>query len=469
MKLLFKNFGYTFTSNLVSTIISTIIVLVLPKVMGTDQYGYVQLYMLYSGYVAFLHLGIVDGVYLRFGGHYYEDLNPTSFSRQFQIFNFIQTAFALIILVIGTTLNADYDKKVLAVCLAVSVILNNNKSFVQYIFQSTGRIKMYSLMIIIEKVCYLMLVLCGLFMGARQFYIVAVFDLLARLASLSYGLYYGRSVLMKKVLPDMEALKETLINMRCGLNLTISYLVGISIVSIVRLNIENVWSIETFAKVSLSLSVSNMLLMFIRAVAVVMFPMLRRTSSDKLAGIYRTMRTCLMLPLLGMLVFYYPAKVILSAWLPQYADSLVYMALLFPMCVFESKMSMLIETYMKTLRKEKWLLMVNVATVSLSVVLTLVTTYWLHNLDLAVASIVVLLAFRCVFAELLLSRVLQIHVIQDIALELTLTIIFITASWFVGGVAGLAVYAVAYVVYLVIKRKDVQFAFNTVKRLVGRK
>lgn len=248
----------------------------------------------------------------------------------------------------------------------------------------------------------------------------------------------------------------------------ISNLISLFIIGVVRFFIERTWDTTTFGKVSLTISISNLLMVFIRAVALVMFPMLRRTNSDKLSGIYNTMRTCLMIPLLGMLVCYYPAKVILSAWLPQYADSLVYMALLFPMCVFESKMSMLIETYMKTLRKEKWLLLVNVTTVSLSVVITLITTYWLHNLDLAVASIVFLLAFRCVFAELLLSTVLDVNVKTDIVLELALTIVFIGASWFVGGIAGLAIYAAAYLVYLFIKRNDVAFVLNTALRMVRR-
>ena len=248
-----------------------------------------------------------------------------------------------------------------------------------------------------------------------------------------------------------------------------SNIASMLIIGFVRLSIENQWDVTTFGKVSLTMSVSNLLMVFINAVAMVMFPMLRRTNSDKLSIIYNTMRTCLMIPLLGMLVFYYPAKVILSAWLPQYADSLVYMALLFPMCVFESKMSMLINTYLKTLRKEKWLLIVNVTTVSISVLLTTFTTYWLHNLDLAVASIVFLLAFRCVFAELLLSTVLDVNVKTDIILEIALTIIFIGASWFVGGITGLAIYAVAYLIYLFIKRNDVAFVLAIMLNMLRRR
>ena len=60
-----------------------------------------------------------------------------------------------------------------------------------------------------------------------------------------------------------------------------------------------------------------------------------------------------MVILLGALIVYYPLKIVLSAWLPKYVDSLTYMALVFPMCVFEAKIALLINSYLKTLRKEK--------------------------------------------------------------------------------------------------------------------
>ncbi len=40
-------------------------------------------------------------------------------------------------------------------------------------------------------------------------------------------------------------------------------------------------------------------------------------------------------------------------WLPEYADSLQYMGILFPIVIYEGRMSLLINTYLKTIRKEK--------------------------------------------------------------------------------------------------------------------
>ena len=375
----------------------------------------------------------------------------------------------MLICLAGYNFASPPDKAIVLALTGISVFLLLPRTLLQDVLQGTNRIKEYASLTVMEKAIYIMVVVLSLVAGTHSYIPMILADLLGKACALLYSVYQCRDIITTKPAGAHEAIQEAQANISVGIKLMFSNIASMLIIGFVRLSIENQWDVTTFGKVSLTMSVSNLLMVFINAVAMVMFPMLRRTNSDKLSIIYNTMRTCLMIPLLGMLVFYYPAKVILSAWLPQYADSLVYMALLFPMCVFESKMSMLINTYLKTLRKEKWLLIVNVTTVSISVLLTTFTTYWLHNLDLAVASIVFLLAFRCVFAELLLSTVLDVNVKTDIILEIALTIIFIGASWFVGGITGLAIYAVAYLIYLFIKRNDVAFVLAIMLNMLRRR
>lgn len=463
-----KNISYTVISNITSLLISTLITFIIPKQLGSESYGYFQLYIFYTSYTGFLHFGWADGLFLRYGGEYYDKLDKRKFSGQFWLYSGVEVAFGLLICLAGYTLASPQDKAIVLALTGISVFLLLPRTLLQYILQGTNRIKEYATLTVLEKVVYITVVVLSLFAGTHSFIPMILADLLGKTCSLLYSIYQCRDILTTKPTGLRASWEEAWANISVGIKLMFANIASMLIIGFVRLSIESQWDVTTFGKVSLTMSVSNLLMVFINSVAMVMFPMLRRTNSDKLSSIYNTMRTCLMIPLLGMLVCYYPAKVILSAWLPQYADSLVYMALLFPMCVFESKMSMLINTYLKTLRKEKWLLVVNVTTVLLSVVTTLITTYWLHNLDLAVASIVFLLAFRCVFAELLLSTVLDVNVKTDIVLELALTIIFIGASWFVGGIAGLAIYAVAYLIYLFIKRNDVAFVLNTALRMVRR-
>ena len=65
--------------------------------------------------------------------------------------------------------------------------------------------------------------------------------------------------------------------------------------------------------------------------------------------------------------------------------------------------------------------------------------------------------------EEVLARILEIEVGTDILLEVAMTIIFIWSSWIVRGWAGVGIYLGAYVVYLLLKRKDIAGTFRIVK------
>lgn len=336
-------------------------------------------------------------------------------------------------------------------------------SFVYIVLQGTNRIKEYAKLSILDRSIYVVIVLGIVLLQIDDYKGIVTADLIGKVSSLVYAVYQCREIVFSKAENLSDILKEAWANISAGMNLMIANIASMLIIGMVRLGIEKQWDVVAFGKVSLTMSVSNLLMVFIRAVAAIMFPLLRRINSEKFIEIYSVIRTGIMPLLLGMLVFYYPVKVVMSAWLPQYAESLNYMALLFQMCVYESKMSMLIETYMKSLRKERMLLLVNVMTVLLSVLFTGITVFGMHNLDMAVCSILILLMFRCIVAESMLSRIISIKVKTDILLEVTLTVIFVWSSWFIGGMHGLMIYAFSYILYLGVKYKDIKSVWGVVK------
>jgi hypothetical protein len=156
----------------------------------------------------------------------------------------------------------------------------------------------------------------------------------------------------------------------------------------------------------------------------------------------------------------------MAAWLPQYAESLLYMSLVFPMFIFEGKMALLINTYLKTLRREKVMLKINLVSMILSLFMTYITTQVFINLDMAILNIVILLAIRSAFAESYLAKELNIEVKNDIVLEVLLTIVFILTGWFVNSWMTMIIYGIAYMCYLVIKRKDLAGTIQNIKSLI---
>jgi len=129
-------------------------------------------------------------------------------------------------------------------------------------------------------------------------------------------------------------------------------------------------------------------------------------------------------------------------------------------------MALLINTYLKTLRKEKLMLKVNLLSMVLSLILTFISTSLLRNLDFAIFSIVLLLSFRSLLAERHLAKELKIAVNKDIILELLLTLSFILSGWLINSWVTTLIYGVVYVSYLFIKRKDIVGTIHNIKSLI---
>lgn len=90
LRLTLKNIFYAFSANGISMIISVVMTLVVPKLLGVKEYSYWQLYIFYTSYVGFLALGWVDGIYLKYGGKDYDKLEYPNLITQFWMLNIFE-------------------------------------------------------------------------------------------------------------------------------------------------------------------------------------------------------------------------------------------------------------------------------------------------------------------------------------------------------------------------------------------
>ena len=223
------------------------------------------------------------------------------------------------------------------------------------------------------------------------------------------------------------------------------------------------WDVATFGKVSLTLGVSNFLMVFINSVSVVFFPIVKRMDEGKRSEIYAVIRNALTFLLFAGLIGYYPVRYILSLWLPKYADSLVYMSVLFPVCVFESKVTLLINTYLKSMRREFLMLEINAMSVVFSLIVTIFTVGIWHSLDATVFSIVLVYAFRCVLAEYHVTKLLGLDLRKNILEDLLMCGIFIISGWLFDSFLCMAVYGAAYLVFMLVHRRSLQRIIGMVR------
>ena len=461
-----KNFSYTLSSNLLSLVISTLVVLIIPKLIGVEEYGYWQLYIFYTSYIGFLHFGWNDGIYLRYGGKEYDSLDKKMFFSQYYMLFIVQLLIGILISIYALLFVQGENRVFIIQMTSIALVIVNSRYMLLFILQATNRIRIYAKITMLDRILYVALIILLLIFGIRNFKLMIIADLLGKGVSLLVAMYACKDIVFRHISQFTFTLKEAYLNLSVGIKLMLSNIAGKFIIGFVKLGIERSWDIATFGKVSLTLSISNLVMLFINAVGVIMYPILRRTNESKLPNIYMTMRDVLMIILLGVLIIYYPLKSILSGWLPEYAESLNYMAILFPIVIYEGKMSLLINTYLKTLRKEKTILFINVITVSMSAVFTIVTTVLLRNLDFAIISIVILLALRSVISEMILSKNLNITVLKDIVFELGMTSIFIFTAWKLDSFITVLIYGLFYGIYLFVKRTDIKNSAQNLKILM---
>lgn len=455
LKELIKNFSYTILSNFISLAISTLVVLIIPKFIGVKSYGYWQLYIFYTTYVGVLHFGWLDGIYLRFGGARYSELDKKLFFSQFIELMLMQ------FIVAGTIIGysffvGDSNRSYILIMTAIATILINLRQFCLYVLQDTGRIQEYAIISIIGRLFYFLLVILLLVLKVRDFKYFIVADIIGRFLSMSYAFYTCKEIVFRKKSNFYWSLKEAWINFSIGVKLLIANFAGSLIIGVVRYGIQAFWGVKVFGKISLTLNVSNLLLTFISAISLVLYPVLRRMDKERLKGVYLGIRELLICILFVGLLIYYPISLLLPMWLPKYRDSLIYMSLLFPMCIYSGKFSLLISTFMKTFRFERDLLKVNLISVGCSFLVTLVNVFLIKNLTILMFSIVFILWIQSSFGEYTLSHKLHLNTTYKIWSETAVVLVFMTANWFLGFLNGLVVYVLVLSVYLLINRKNLK-------------
>ena len=456
-----RNVSYSVVANLFSFLVSVTVVLLVPKAIGVVEYGYFQLFLFFISYVGFFHFGWCDGVILRYAGAEWDKLDRTKFSGQIYLFLFFEVSiWGFFSLAAFLTFGND-ERLFVLLCTALGAIMVLLSTLLRFILQATNRIKVYAFLLLLERVVYLTSVVIVLVTGTKDFRFFVVAYLLAQVTTLAMAVWYCRSLIFTEAEAFSVALKEATTSLRIGSKLLLANISSMLIVGVVRFGIERVWGIATFGKISLLLSIISILFLFVNAASIALLPALRREDDAHFKAMYFPSRMALACVLLIAFVFSYPASQIVALWLPAYADVLVYLPLILPLCLFESAVSLLTGTYLKVVRREKDLFIGNFLGLLVSFVLFGISAFFLKNLALAVLSMPVALAVRSFLLERVIKKCLGISAMPVFATEVLASIAFISSAVFVDGYAGVLCYAGFLVFAFVVSRKTLCVAYKS--------
>ncbi|MCI8375947.1 MAG: hypothetical protein HFI29_11020 [Lachnospiraceae bacterium] len=463
-KNILKNISYAIGANIISLGLSLILSFFIPKILGVEEYGYWQLYSLIISYAGFFHLGMIDGIYLKLGGKRYSEINKELYHTIFVIFMLIISVCLVIAIGVFCSLNLSPDNKIVYIASGIAISFVLIYTYFDMIMEATNRIEDSSKLIVFFKISYFILVISVFILGYRSYKGMIVADILSKILVAVIAIRRCIDILKADLGNSRAASLEIVDNTRSGINLMLANIAGMLVTGITRFFIVGNWDMMVFGNISIALAIANLLFAFMSTLSVVFFPILRRADAQMTKNIYYPIRTIIVVGLFFMIGFYYPFKLIIEMWLPQYQMGLRYMALLFPMVIFESKSTLIFNTYLKNYNEEKAIFKVNIISVGICLVCSGLFASILHNLVLTVVSIVVVLIVKSFLLEINVCRLIDKSYLLNNLQEVVLSFIFIFISWYIDEFIGVALYFSAFAVYIILNKK---FVINNIKEFLA--
>ena len=405
IKSLSKGVSWSLIANVVSTLLGALAVLVLPKYLSVENYGYYQLYLLYTGLTTLLAFGIPESVYLELGGRKSTKLTNKNVALQyfclFLLDLMLYGGFVVNICLSGELNNRNIT--ILWVC--ASGFINCIRNYALFILQARGYIKQYSISVVLERTISLIPIMGATILGYSDILVLIGFDFLGRSVSFFYVWIQYRYIKSFELRKGSKFDLGYLISLiPSGLQLMIASYTSTIIISVVRACIERNWSIEIFAQVSLLISVATMISRLINAVAIPLFPALKTSDYNRDVLFYSkgsfAISFIYFIALAGMPL----VSTLLGWWLPQYQYALSMAILLVPLSLFDGKMSLLVMTMCKSYRKEKFLLLLNIISLALMLIGIVLVMHTTHNIIQLLVAVVVVFYARCLIGELYLAK-----------------------------------------------------------------
>lgn len=466
-KLFVKNVIFAVGANVSRIVTTLILTLILPKVMTVEAYSYWQLYLFYGVYLLYSSLGWCEGLYIKYGGSLYEELDENRMAFQIKMIAFYETVVGALIIIFALLHPGWGHEKIIALCgAAIYMVFNVVRYQIQTILQACNRISEYARIYTGERLLFFFLALVLIVFGHRNFSALITAELLSNFIMMIYGGRFCKNLLRAPCCSWKTGFSETISLIRMGISISFGAFLGQMVVGVVRFAIELKFGTVSFGKISLSLSMANMVVTCITAVSIVVFPVLKRMNQNKATWLYEPIREILTVPMFALLLFYVPGNWLLSKWLPAYQDSLKYLAILLPLCIYEVRNTVLCWTYLKLFNGQKYILYANFYTLLISLAVTYLTVYRLGSIDLAIISIMFLSGIKVFLTELMVKKYIPLKIAGKCLQELLLAGIFVALNWQFRPALAFVCYALIYLLYFAYKWTDLKSAFKIMKGMI---
>lgn len=260
--------------NFLSMISSIVIGFIVPAVLSIEAYSNVKTYAFYISYVGCLHLGFVDGMYMKYGGKDIGEIDKSEIKIEHKVFIIMQILISLIFVVIGI-----FKKDIIVTLMGLSIVPMNTLFFHSLLYQATGQFNEYTKVTSVYTISYLAFnILLAVVFRSQNYIYYCLINLI------SYVIVF--ITLEIKFYNSMKGV-ESKYNSKVWNNIKIGLFVLLGNLSVMLFYAIDRWFIKIFLKVndfayySFSISMLNIVNVLITAISITLYNYLSKEENEE--------------------------------------------------------------------------------------------------------------------------------------------------------------------------------------------
>jgi len=302
-------------SNAIVLLLSILNGFILPVILSINDYAELKTYVLYAGFIGFLHFGFIDGINIKYGGKTIDATitnEITYFHKFLIIFQFIVSLFVLIMgIMFGN---------IIIVFVGLTILPLNIKSFFLFFYQAVGDLNLYSILNIITPIVTIVITLLLIILKINNYRYYISANILGYVATVIY--VENKIKIYKSILKLPFSEYATMLRpvFYSGFYIMLGNIFFVIFLNIGRWISKLFMSSTEFAFYSFGMSLIGIVTIFINAVTQSFYPHLSKNFSDVLITKYRKLFF-----VIGSftILWYYFIVLIVNSFIAKYINSLI--------------------------------------------------------------------------------------------------------------------------------------------------
>lgn len=298
-------------ANIINLIISIGNGFLLPKFLSVESYAALKTFLLYTSYIGILHLGYVDGIYIKYGGKTIDAIDTEEFTKEKRVLLLFQLGITLPIALAASLIG---DSGLLFA--AISILPINMVFFFKFVYQATGEFREYRHITNLSSILIFALNLFSLFIIKTD--ISLWYIGIQVVISFIVWIYYesrnkSASISNKISLKEMwTRLNE---NIHLGIIIMLGNFMGIWITSIDRWFVKIFYSVAEFAYYSFAVTMLRLINVVITAFSITLYNFFCKKPEDEEIAL---LRRIVLAAGAALIVIIFPVEFVVQTYLEKY-------------------------------------------------------------------------------------------------------------------------------------------------------